>query len=70
VWNYYGVIGNSERNGRFAQRLVYKWLNRRRQRRSYNMTAFMEAWERWQIPMPGIVEKPWPQARQATHSTI
>ena len=73
VWNYYGVIGNSERNGRFAwfaQRLVYKWLNRRSQRRSYNMTAFMEAWERWQIPMPRIVEKPWPHARQAPHSTI
>jgi len=73
VWNYYGVIGNSERNGRFAwfaQRLVYKWLNRRSQRRSYNMTAFMEAWERWEIPMPRVVEKPWPQARQAPHGTI
>lgn len=73
VWNYYGVIGNSERNGRFAwfaQRLVYKWLNRRSQRRSYNMTAFLEAWERWEIPMPRVVEKPWPQARQAPHRTI
>ena len=73
VWNYYGVIGNSERNSRFAwfaQRLVYKWLNRRSQRRSYNMTAFMEAWERWQIPMPCIVEKPWPQARQTQPRTI
>jgi group II intron reverse transcriptase/maturase len=73
VWNYYGVIGNSERNGRFAwfaQRLVYKWLNRRSQRRSYNMTAFMEAWERWKIPMPYVVEKPWPQARQAPPRTI
>jgi group II intron reverse transcriptase/maturase len=73
VWNYYGVIGNSERNGRyawFAQRLVYKWLNRRSQRRSYNMTAFMEAWERWEIPMPCVVEKPWPQARQAGSNTI
>jgi group II intron reverse transcriptase/maturase len=73
VWNYYGVIGNSERNGRFAwfaQRLVYKWLNRRSQRRSYNMTSFMEAWERWEIPLPRVVEKPWPQARQAPHGTI
>jgi group II intron reverse transcriptase/maturase len=61
VWNYYGVIGNSERNGRFAwfaQRLVYKWLNRRSQRRSYNLTAFLEAWKRWEIPMPRVVEKP------------
>jgi RNA-directed DNA polymerase len=73
VWNYYGVIGNSERNGRFAwfaQRLVYKWLNRRSQRRSYNMTAFMEAWERWGIPMPCVVEKPWPQTGQAPLRTI
>jgi hypothetical protein len=54
----------------FAQRLAYKWLNRRSQRRSYNMTAFMEAWERWGIPMPRVVEKPWLQARQAPHGTI
>lgn len=73
VWNYYGVIGNSERNGRFAwfaQRLVYKWLNRRSQRRSYNLTAFLDAWRRWEIPMPRVVEKPWPQTRQAESSTI
>jgi hypothetical protein len=73
VWNYYGVIGNSERNGRFAwftQRLVDKWLNRRSQRRSYNMTAFMEAWQRWESPMHCVVEKPWPQARQTVQSTL
>jgi len=73
VWNYCGVIGNSERNGRFAwfaQRLVYKWLNRRSQRRSYNLTEFLAAWQRWEIPMPRVVEKPWPQARQAGSSTI
>jgi group II intron reverse transcriptase/maturase len=73
TWNYYGVIGNSERNGRFAwfaQRLVYKWLNRRSQRRSYNMTAFAAAWARWEIPMPCVVEKPWPQARQAREGTL
>ncbi len=73
VWNYYGVIGKSERNGRiawFAQRLVYKWLNRHSQRRSYNMTAFMEAWERWKIPMPCVVEKPWPHAGQSRQNTI
>ena len=29
-----------------------------------------EAWERWVIPMPSVVEKPWPQARQAPHRTI
>ena len=73
VWNYYGVIGNSERNGRFAwfaQRLVYKWLNRRSQRRSYTVTAFLEAWQRWEIPMPRVVEKPWPPSRQTPTRTI
>jgi RNA-directed DNA polymerase len=72
-WNYHGVIGTSERNGRFAwfaPRLDYKWLNRLSQRRSYNMTSFIEACERWEVPMPRVVEKPWPQARQTLHGTI
>ena len=66
-WNYYGVIGNSERLWDYAwnaKRLVYKWLNRRSQRRSYNWTTFDEAWERWKIPSPRIFEKPWQQTRQ------
>lgn len=73
VWNYYGVIGNLERVWKFAwvaQRLVYKWLNRRSQRKSYNWTAFTQAWERWQVPWPRVVEKPWPQTRQRTPDTI
>jgi hypothetical protein len=45
-------------------------LNRRSQRRSYNLTAFMDAWELWGIPIPRVVEKPWPQARQAPLGTI
>ena len=32
--------------------------NRRSQRRGDNMTAFLEAVERWKIPMPCVVEKP------------
>jgi group II intron reverse transcriptase/maturase len=67
VWNYYGVIGNSERNGRFAwfaKRLVLKWLNRRSQRRSFTWATFNEAWERWKIPSPRVIEKPWSHARQ------
>lgn len=73
VWNYYGVIGNSKRNGRyawFAQRLAYKWLNRRSQRRSYSLKEFAEAWKRWAIPMPEVVEKPWSEARQTARCTI
>ena len=63
-WNYYGVIGNSARTGAFAyhaRRLVYKWLNRRSQRRSFTFTSFADAWKRWQIPSPRVIEKPWSQ---------
>jgi RNA-directed DNA polymerase len=71
-WNYYGVIGNSGRLWDYAwnaKRLVLKWLNRRSQRRSYNWTTFEEAWERWKIPPPQIIEKPWPEDRQSQPRT-
>jgi hypothetical protein len=37
-WNCFGVIGNSEQTWNFAwfaRKLVYKWLNRRSQRKSF-----------------------------------
>jgi group II intron reverse transcriptase/maturase len=64
-WNYYGVIGNSDQTWRFAywaKLMVYKWLNRRSQRKSFNVTTFVAAWERWQMPMPRTVEEPLPLA--------
>jgi len=73
-WNYYGVIGNSKRTGAFAyyaRSLVYKWLNRRSQRKSFNVTSFKEAWERWQMPPPRVIEKPWPRkVRQNQPQTV
>jgi len=42
-WNYYGVIGNSMMTARYqreAMRLLYKWLNRRSQRRSMTWRQF------------------------------
>ncbi len=39
-WNCYGVIGNSEQTWNyawFAKLLVYKWLNRRSQRKSLDL---------------------------------
>ena len=62
-WNYYGVIGNSEQTSSFAyyaKRLVYKWLNRRSQRKSFTWTSFAEAWVRWKMPSPRVIEKPLP----------
>ena len=63
-WNYYGVIGNSDRIWKFAhfaRRLVFKWLNRRSQRKSFTWATFAPAWERWEVPAPRIIEKPWPR---------
>ena len=59
-WNYYGVIGNARRLEAFyftTIGILYKWLNRRRQRRSYNWSSFKEALIRYQIPGPKIIEK-------------
>lgn len=59
-WNYYGVIGNIKRLGEFYHitiGILYKWLNRRSQRRGYNWVSFKEALVRYQIPEPRIIEK-------------
>jgi RNA-directed DNA polymerase len=60
-YNYYGVIGNMKRlldyfNG--AIRLLFKWLNRRSQRRSYNFKGFRELCKHFRVLRPKIVEKP------------
>ncbi|WP_353568483.1 group II intron reverse transcriptase/maturase [Haloferula sargassicola] len=71
-WNYFGVIGNSVRLWQLlhqVRRLAFKWWNRRSQRRSFTWAEFAEAWERWKMPRPKIVETPlpwsWREARQA-----
>ena len=61
-WNYYGVIGNSEMLYKFnlyAQRIVFKWLNRRSERKSYNWAGFNQMWKELGIPGPRIVEIPY-----------
>jgi group II intron reverse transcriptase/maturase len=60
-YNYYGVIGNMKRlldyfNG--VVRLLFKWLNRRSQRRSYNYKGFRELCKHFKVLRPRIVEKP------------
>ena len=69
-WNYYGVIGNSERlthYGHEVKGLVFKWLNRRSQRKSYTWTAFTAAWESWKLPPPRINETPPPRSARQRH---
>lgn len=60
-WNYYGVRGNSRSLSLFFNRckqLLFKWLNRRSQRRSYTWPGFMAMLQHFSIPTPHIVERP------------
>jgi group II intron reverse transcriptase/maturase len=58
-WNYYGVHCNSKSLWEFynqACRIVFKWLNRRSQRRSYSWDRFKRMLARCDIPKPRITE--------------
>jgi len=49
-YNYYGVIGNYLSLERFyylARRLLFKYLNRRSQRLSYNWAGFLQLMEQF-----------------------
>ncbi len=64
-YNYYGVIGNSDSLNQFFQqvkRILFKWLNRRSQRRSYNWTGFNQLLDHYRIERPRIIGRP--KARQ------
>ena len=60
-WNYYCVIANDKltwRYNRAVMELVFKWLNRRSQRRSFTWEKFLKHWKgSWQIPTPRVVEQ-------------
>jgi len=67
-WNYYGVIGNSKSLQRYwkeVQKILWKWLNRRSQRKSYKLKGFDMMWKNWGMPGPRIVEGPY--RRQQPH---
>jgi len=54
---YYGVSGNLRRLRSFeceAERLAFKWLNRRSQKRSWNWEQFRQYLERYPLPQPKI----------------
>ena len=65
-WNYYCVIANDKMTWRYHRvvtELVFKWLNRRSQRKSYTWEKFERHWQgNWQIPRPRVVEK-WGKGR-------
>lgn len=59
TWNYYGLIGNCGRMNQLYEitcRTLYKWLNRRSQRRSLKWAAFNRLLQRFAIPKPHIIE--------------
>lgn len=56
-FQYYGVSGNYQSIWSYAyrtKRLVYKWLNRRSQKRSFNWKTFGDYMERYELPNPKI----------------
>jgi hypothetical protein len=56
-YNYYGVTGNLKSLNSFVyqvKNLLYKWLNRRSQRKSYNLAGFTELGKHFGIAKPCI----------------
>src|SRR5574341_1413887 len=57
---YYGLIGNSRslhQYGQQTQRVLYRWLNRRSQRRSYTWPTFARLLRRFEVEMPQVMER-------------
>ncbi|MNI52332.1 reverse transcriptase [compost metagenome] len=58
-YNYYGLVGNYTSLWDFytkSVRILYKWLNRRSQRRSFNLATFTLCLKRYSVEKPRIVE--------------
>ena len=56
-WNYFGVIGNSVMLARYHQAvywLLFKWLNRRSQRKSCTWKTYQLLWPAWNLPAPRV----------------
>lgn len=56
-YNYYGVTDNIESMNKYfyeVRKLLYKWLNRRSQRRSYDSIKFNQMLKFYKLPMPSI----------------
>ncbi len=59
-YNYYGVIGNYKSLELFYQqvkKLLYKWLNRRSQKSSFNWEVFNEILAYYELLKPRITQK-------------
>ena len=57
-YQYYGVSGNMPSLKKFytlTEHMVMKWLNRRKQRKSFNWESFRKYREYYPLPQPKIV---------------
>ena len=57
-YQYYGVSGNMRSLYRFhllTERMTFKWLNRRSQRKSFNWESFRKYLKHYPLPQPRIV---------------
>jgi len=60
-YNYYGVIGNYEMLMKmyyFSTKVLFKWMNRRSQRKSYTWAGFNQLMRFYAVPRPRIVMTP------------
>lgn len=60
-YNYYGVIGNYEMLMKmyyFVTKVLYKWMNRRSQRKSYTWAGLIQLVRFYAVPRPRIVFTP------------
>lgn len=58
-YNYFGITDNYHMICKFYYRsiqILYKWLNKRSQRKSYNWQTFMQMLEQYKIPKPRITK--------------
>ena len=68
-YNYYGVRGNGDGLNEFYGRtmqILWKWLNRRSQCRSFNWQGFKDLLDHFQVPGPRITDQP----RQRTSTGV
>jgi len=59
-YNYYGVIGNLDRMWTFHQyvvRTIFRWLNRRSQRKSYHWSSFEDLMKQFPLVKPRITDR-------------
>lgn len=57
-FNYYGITDNQESLLRFqleTRKLLFKWLNRRSQKKSYNWIGFNQMLEHYKLPLSKIM---------------